>query len=277
MSAGLMHSRPPSMWIDDDFPRILDPAVQHPELQDLLRPVFDDGTARSPTLRGQLIQEWLAALEGLQLLNGYDRNVLRQWAESGYAGARPRLSIELQAPQLAELEERKRQRREFLALQEAQAYQQWLHQAQQRQEAEVERLLLRQYPLSYPAHLEAVRQAEAEERRRIEEAIRQAAAEAARREAEQRELDEVREATERERQRIHRQALAYMEDPIGAEFSLNDGEFLDWCERIATPDEVERMTEALQVRGEYQRLPAWKRWLTRAVINHKRATQPCKD
>lgn len=244
------------MWIDADFIKIANPLPREP---------WTDGELRSPDRRRMLIEAWIRDLEELRVLTGYDHNVLQQWRDEGYAGPRPQLSVEINAP-FAEQEE-KAARIKILRQQRAEqrALEDWLEVAQSRQAKEQEQELLRSYPISYAEHLERCRQAE-EERRQA--ALRESLQRARTRERLQ--------AEEEERRRLHRQmaadraeladkVAAYAADPLNASFELTEGEFNHWCEEIATPEEIDQITEALAVAARFHALPAWQRWMHRQL------------
>lgn len=165
------------------------------------------------------------------LLTGYDENTLRLWKEAGAQGQRPELSWEIKARfdgyNLAEEQER-----------EQCGYHNWLVQAEKRMEAEAEAKVLREYPVSYPAHLAEL------------------AAEKAREDEERRARLKVEAAMFAETQRLKEEQRAQehdirirMEEYIFRNGTLNDvspAEYIDFVEHIATQNELAALDTRLK-------------------------------
>jgi len=236
------------------------------ELAALLRPPdFRATGVASPDHRRRIIDAWIQQLEDLGLLDGHDRNVLRHWRDGGGLRQPPQLSIHLKQRWLSEDRHREAELQRSRQERELQALREWLEQAENRSRQDDERRLLREYPVSYPAHLEVWRaQEEAERQERIRaaaEALRQAELQR----QEQQRLEALRREIQAEDKRIDGLARAYISDPIGTSFRLTEQEFIRWCDAIAKPELVDRMTDALDRAGRFHRLPPWRQWLARRL------------
>jgi hypothetical protein len=224
-------------------------------------PALDLAQVFSAGERQKRIDSWMTQLEQLGVLTGYDRNVLQQWQDAGYPGARPQLSIEINAPYREQDEEKQQTAAQRLIRQEQRMLDEWLRHGQLRTEVEQEQRLLRHYPISYPAFIR--RQQELEQARK--EALRaQLIADRERQKAEQLEreaLESLKRQMEEDRRQLTARVEAYVEDPLGSTFDLTEGEFTHWCDEIATPEQLDALTNALAARGRYNALPPWQRWL----------------
>lgn len=222
------------VWLEDDFPKILTE-------QDRL-------------------QSKAAECERLMAsgaLDGRDKNELRRWAESGFAGPRPTLSMELQVQWEAALEPMRQERRQARTRLEEKALEQWLEQAAQREERLLDARLRREYPISYCDWLaeqeslrrQAERARQEQGRRKVEELKRRAALE----EEEQR----LRLERERHRAKVRCAMRGFL---IGKSelSSISAGDYVWWCEELASQDELEELNQRLAEQGRRSRLPAWR-------------------
>jgi len=187
--------------------------------------------------RGEAMVEQLArSFE----LNGYDWNVLNEWARQGYWGARPELSFELRAKWIAESqrEEAAELRERERAKQSRKAQQERLEQLRAESEAEVRRR--KEYPLKAEA----------------EDVLKQAKANQRRKQLEQQEAERMRmEAGIR-----RKSALLERGKSKKALLGMDEMTFLEWCE-LAPAAEVQGFADALRRDGELARRPAALRWV----------------
>jgi hypothetical protein len=212
------------------------------------------GSQRAERQREQRRQreQEVADLERSQTLNGYDRNVLRQWVAGELGRKRPVLSFEMQAQWQAE--------RDAAQLAEEREEAVWLARVQARERAarearEREERWRREHPLKAEAEaaLRAARSRQWAQRDR-ERRERQAA------EAEQEWQARLAELEEAER----RQRLRLKGRDKEALLAMGEMEFLEWCE-AAEADEVEAFVEQLRLDGERAREPQWWRQLKDAA------------
>lgn len=191
--------------------------------------------------QGQAVVEQLAREHEL---NGYDWNVLNQWAQDHYCGQRPVLSFELRARRQAEERQAELEmlREHERAEQARQQHAQWVQLLAAQREAELDRR--REYPLKAEAEDTWMEARMRQQQRRLEQE---------RREQEQRQKEKERLLNLLRQGRTKEGILA-----------MDESTFLEWCEE-APVTEVEAFAELLRRDGELARQPAWMRWAMKAA------------
>lgn len=187
------------------------------------------------------------------LLTGYDMNVLRIWRERGaHPGSVPELSHQINGDQIA-TDQRRREELEKVR------YKRWLEHATARTEDEAERRLLREYPDSFPAWKQQQEWLQAKEKHERERQLQEEIARG-RREYEERLAAEAEarwQQEEEERRRLEAdRAVSEMRFAIDSAMhavlegeapitSVSSGDYLYWCEHMATPAELQKLDERL--------------------------------
>ena len=181
----------------------------------------------------------LARISAAHPLNGFDRNVLRDWEQRRFSGPRPRLSFEFQAEWQQAIDAENAEIRQ--ESERAAQYRAELLAAQIK--AKAEREAHEQWRRDNPV---LAAQEDVKEQERI-------AANAER----YRQQQELRNAELKEQERLRDiQRTARFEGPQ----HLDGDDFLLWCETIATPEELEAFDAACVARAMRQHRPGLRFW-----------------
>jgi hypothetical protein len=197
--------------------------------------------------RRQAARRWICQVSAAHPLNGYDRNVLRVWEEGDFKGPRPKLSLEVQVQfGISEEQQRQEQQREALERARQQQRAQELIEARRLAAEKIEWkqqwiAAWRQRNPELAARRDAQKEQERQERvaklcQAEEERQRQLALDA-----------ELRQWEWEIRQRAKQDGPETLEAP----------EFLHWCEKLASADELAAFDQRMIELGQKMRRPWW--------------------